>query len=38
MGATGGEIVLDFPLLELVDVCAVIRYFLKNTDDVEGYL
>jgi len=24
--------------LELVDVCAVIRYFLKNRDDVEGYL
>ena len=38
MGATSEEIVMQFPVLELGDVYAVIGYYLKNRGDVEAYL
>jgi uncharacterized protein (DUF433 family) len=38
MGATSEEIVMQFPVLELGDVYAVIGYYLKNRDDIDTYL
>ncbi|MCC6411585.1 MAG: DUF433 domain-containing protein [Saprospiraceae bacterium] len=38
MGATCEEIVMQFPVLELGDVYAVIGCYLKNRNDVESYL
>ena len=38
MGATSEEIVMQFPVLDLGDVYAVIGYYLKNRGDVDAYL
>jgi uncharacterized protein (DUF433 family) len=37
-GSTSEEIVLQFPILELADVYAVIGFYLKNEMAVEEYL
>jgi uncharacterized protein (DUF433 family) len=37
-GATAEEIAQDFPPVSLPDVYAVIAYYLRHRDDVEGYL
>lgn len=37
-GATAEEIVLQYPVLDLVDVYAVITYYLRRKDEVEAYL
>ena len=37
-GATSEEIVQRYPVLELADVYAVIAWYLKNREAVEGYL
>jgi len=37
-GATSEEIVLQYPVLDLSDVCAVIGFYLKNKVEVEQYI
>jgi len=37
-GATSEEIVLQYPVLDLSDVYAVIGFYLKNKGEVEQYL
>jgi uncharacterized protein (DUF433 family) len=37
-GSTPGEIVQQYPTLELADVYAVIAYYLQNRAEIEGYL
>jgi uncharacterized protein (DUF433 family) len=37
-GATPEEITQDFPVLRLDDVYAVITYYLRNKNEVDGYL
>jgi uncharacterized protein (DUF433 family) len=37
-GATPEEIAEDFPSLELVDIFAVITYYLRHRSEVESYL
>lgn len=37
-GATAEEIVYQYPSLDLVDVCAVIGYYLRHRQEVDQYL
>ncbi len=37
-GATAEEIVLKFPTLQPADVYAVLGYYLRHREEVEGYL
>jgi uncharacterized protein (DUF433 family) len=37
-GSTPEEIVQQYPTLDLADVYAVITYYLKHREEVEGYL
>jgi uncharacterized protein (DUF433 family) len=37
-GATAEEIAQDYPPVSLPDVYAVIAYYLRHRDEVEGYL
>ena len=37
-GATAEEIVSQFPTLQLADVYAVIAYYLRRPEEVQGYL
>ena len=37
-GATAEEIAQQYTSLELADIYAVIGYYLRHTDDIEGYL
>ena len=37
-GATAEQIALDYPVLELADVYAVIQYYLRQREQVDEYL
>lgn len=37
-GATAEEIAQDYPSVDLVDIYAVITYYLRHRDEVEEYL
>jgi uncharacterized protein (DUF433 family) len=37
-GASAEEIVMSYPTLELVDVYAVVNYYLHNRTEVDAYL
>lgn len=37
-GATAEEIIQQYPSLELVDVYAVIAYYLRRQDEVDAYI
>jgi len=37
-GATAEDIVSQFPTLQLADVYAVIAYYLRRPEEVEGYI
>jgi uncharacterized protein (DUF433 family) len=37
-GCTAEEIVIKYPTLELVDVYAVITYYLRHREEVDAYL
>ncbi len=37
-GATAEQIVLRYPSLDLADAYATIAYYLRNRDEVDGYL
>jgi uncharacterized protein (DUF433 family) len=38
IGASPEEIAQDFPVLRLDDIYAVLTYYLRHRDEVEGYL
>jgi len=37
-GSSPEEIVMSYPTLELVDVYAIVNYYLHNRSEVDGYL